>query len=349
MHKLIEQLTSAYAVSGDERHLHEILMGALKGIANDIRDTPLGNLVAVRRGRSSDHAILFAAHLDEVGAWVTRINERGFLGMHCRSIDQRVWPGLQVVVHGTEPLPGIIGLRPVHVMTSAEMEKPVAMDELWIDVGLPRDQVVAMVPIGSTVTFTAGMSHLLNDRFAGKTQDDRLCAVALVQALELLRDTTLPYDLIMAFTVQEEVTGNGAWTSGYAAHPDVGIAVDVSHADTEGVPEHKTIPMGGGPGVAVGPVVNDHVLELIRRSAKAVEIATSEEPCMAYSGTDADELQLVGSGIAAGVLSIPLRYMHSPVETADAADVDRTARLIAEVARNFDEAFIGELYGTDTH
>lgn len=349
MHKLVEQLTSAYAVSGDECRLHDLLRGALTGIADDIRDTPLGNLIAVRRGRSSDHAILFAAHLDEVGAWVTRINERGFLGMHCRSIDQRVWPGLQVIVHGTQPLPGIIGLRPVHVMTSSEMEKPVTMDELWIDVGLPHDQVAAMVPIGSTVTFAAGMSHLLNDRFAGKTQDDRLCAVSLVQALELLKDTTLPYDLIMAFTVQEEITGNGAWTSGYVAHPDVGIAVDVTHADTEGVPEHKTIPMGGGPGVAVGPVVNDHVLDLIRRSAKAEEIATSEESCMASSGTDADELQLVGSGIAAGVISIPLRYMHSPVETADAADLDRTARLVAQIARNFDEAFIGELYGTDTH
>ena len=107
--------------------------------------------------------------------------------------------------------------------------------------------------------------------------------------------------------------------------------------------------MGGGPGIAVGPVVNDHVLELIRRSAKVEEIPTSKEPCMAYSGTDADKLQLVGSGIAAGVLSIPLRYMHSPVETADQADVDRAARLIAQVAKGFDAAFIGELYGTETH
>jgi len=349
MHKLVEQLTCAYAVSGDERRLHDILRSALDGVTDDIHDTPIGNLIAIRRGRSSEHAILFAAHLDEVGAWVTRINDKGFLGIHCKSIDQRVWPGLQVVVHGTRPLPGIIGLKPVHVMTPADMEKPVGMDELWIDVGLPREQVVALVPIGSTVTFTAGISHLMNERFAGKTQDDRLCAVALIQALELLRETTLPYDVIMAFTVQEEITGNGAWTSGYFAHPDVGIAVDVTHADTEGVPEHKTIPMGGGPGVAVGPVVNDHVLELIRRSAKVDEIPTSEEPCMAYSGTDADELQLVGSGIAAGVLSIPLRYMHSPVETADQMDVDRVARLIVQVAKGFDQAFIGELYGTDAH
>lgn len=349
MHKLVEQLTSAYAVSGDEHLLHGILREALTGIADDVHDTPLGNLIAIRRGRLSEHAILFAAHLDEVGAWVSRINDKGFLGIHCRSIDQRVWPGQRVVIHGTRPLPGIIGLKPVHVMTPAEMEKPVGMDELWIDVGLPREQVVASVPIGSTVTFTAGITRLLNDRWAGKTQDDRLCAVALVQALELLKETTVPYDVVMAFTVQEEVTGNGAWTSGFFAHPDVGIAVDVTHADTEGVPEHKTIPLGGGPGVAVGPVVNDHVLELVRRSAKAVEIPTAEEPCMAYSGTDADELQLVGSGIAAGVISIPLRYMHSPVETADQTDVDRTARLIAQVAKGFDAAFIGELYGTDTH
>lgn len=349
MHKLVEQLTSAYAVSGDERRLHDILRSALDGITDEIHDTPLGNLIAIRKGRSSEHSILFAAHLDEVGAWVTRINDKGFLGIHCRSIDERVWPGLQVVVHGTEPLPGIIGLKPVHVMSHDEMNKPVGPDDLWIDVGLPREQVVTMVPIGSTVTFTAGISKLMNERFAGKTQDDRLCGVALVEALELLKDMTLPYDVVMAFTVQEEITGNGAWTSGYFAHPDVGIAVDVTHADTEGVPEHKTIPLGGGPGIAVGPVANDRVLELIRRRAKAVEIPTSEEPCMSYSGTDADALQLVGSGIATGVLSIPLRYMHSPVETADQVDVDRAARLIAEVAKGFDAAFIGELYGTDTH
>lgn len=349
MHKLVEQLTSAYAVSGDERRLHDILRSALDGIADEIHDTPLGNLIAVRKGRSSERSILFAAHLDEVGAWVTRINDRGFLGIQCRSIDGRVWPGLQVVVHGSEPLPGIIGLKPVHVMSQEELDKPVASDDLWIDVGLPREQVLKVVPVGSTVTFTAGISKLMNERFAGKTQDDRLCAVALVEALEQLKNVTLPYDVVMAFTVQEEITGNGAWTSGAYARPDVGIAVDVTHADTDGVPEHKTIPLGGGPGIAIGPVVNDHVLALIRRSAKALEIPTSEEPCMSYSGTDADELQLVGSGIATGVLSIPLRYMHSPVETADQIDVDRTARLIAEVARGFDPAFIGELYGTDSH
>ena len=349
MHKLVEQLTSAYAVSGDERRLHDILRSALDGIADEIHDTPLGNLIAVRKGRSSERSILFAAHLDEVGAWVTRINDRGFLGIQCRSIDGRVWPGLQVVVHGSEPLPGIIGLKPVHVMSHEELDKPVASDDLWIDVGLPREQVLKVVPVGSTVTFTAGISKLMNERFAGKTQDDRLCAVALVEDLEQLKNVTLPYDVVMAFTVQEEITGNGAWTSGAYARPDVGIAVDVTHADTDGVPEHKTIPLGGGPGIAIGPVVNDHVLALIRRSAKALEIPTSEEPCMSYSGTDADELQLVGSGIATGVLSIPLRYMHSPVETADQIDVDRTARLIAEVARGFDPAFIGELYGTDSH
>ena len=350
MHKLVEQLTSAYAVSGDERRLHDILRSAMGGIADEIHDTPLGNLIAIRKGRSSDHTILFAAHLDEVGAWVTKINDKGFLGIHCRSIDERVWPGLQVVVHGTQPLPGIIGLKPVHVMSHDEMDKPVAPDELWIDIGLPREQVVTLVPIGSTVTFTAGISKLLNERFAGKTQDDRLCGVALVTALELLKDRTLPYDVVMAFTVQEEITGNGAWTSGYFAHPDVAIAVDVTHGDTDGVPEHKTIPLGRRTRALLSDpssmTTSSSSFAEVRRH---VEIPTSEEPCMSYSGTDADELQLVGSGIAAGVLSIPLRYMHSPVETADQVDVDRTARLIAEVAKGFDAAFIGELYGTDKH
>ena len=349
MHKLLESLTSAYAVSGDEKQLHDIIRGAAAGLVTEIHETPLGNLLAVRRGQSSDHSILFAAHLDEVGAWVTRINEKGFLGIHCRSVDPRVWPGQQVVVHGTRPLPGIIGLKPVHVMAREELERPLPMEELWVDVGLPREAVEACVPIGSTVTFTAGVKTLLGDRFAGKTMDDRLCAVALVQALELLQGRTLPYDMVMAFTVQEEVTGNGAWTTGYTARPDVGIAVDVTHGDTDGVPDYKTIPLGGGPGLTVGPIINDHVLDLLRRSAKAIEVPFHEEPSMAYSGTDADELQLSGQGIATGVLSIPLRYMHSPVETADQTDVDRATRLIAEVAARFDTAFVGELYGTATH
>lgn len=349
MHKLVRELTGAYAVSGDEQRLHDILRSALSGIADEVHDTPLGNLIAVRKGISREHSMLFAAHMDEVGGWVTRINDKGFLGFTCRSVDPRVWPGLQVVVHGIRQVPGIIGLKPVHVMSPDELEKPVAQDELWIDTGLPRDQVVTLVPIGSTVSFTAGVSTLLNDRFSGKTQDDRLCAVALIQALELLKETSIPYDLIMAFTVQEEVTGNGAWTAGYAVHPDIAIAVDVTHADTDGVPEYKTIPLGGGPGITIGPVINDHVLALIRKAAKSTEVPTSDETCMFYSGTDADELQLIGAGIAAGVLSIPLRYMHSPVELADQLDVDRTARLIAEIAREFDPAFVGELYGTETH
>src|SRR5450756_2518897 len=124
MHKLVEQLTSAYAVSGDERCLHDILRSALDGIADEIHDTPLGNLIAVRKGRSSEHSILFAAHLDEVGAWVTRINDKGFLGIHCRSIDGRVWPGLQVVVHGTEAV--VLGLSCealVHKLADAGRER----------------------------------------------------------------------------------------------------------------------------------------------------------------------------------------------------------------------------------
>ncbi|MDO9100375.1 MAG: M20/M25/M40 family metallo-hydrolase [Caldisericota bacterium] len=349
MHRLIKELTSAYAASGNETCLHDILRSALDGLADEVSVTPLCNLVAVRRGQSHEHSILFAAHLDEVGAWVTRINDRGFLGFSSQSIDQRVWPGQRVMVHGKERLPGIIGLKPVHVMTHAEMDKPVASDDLWIDVGLAHDRVVELVPIGSTVTFTAGVTTLLNDRFAGKTQDDRLCAVVLVQALELLKRSTIPYDLVMAFTVQEEITGNGAWTSGHFAHPDVAIAVDVTHGDTDGVPEHKTIPLGGGPGITVGPVVNDHVLHLMRSAAKSIEVPTSDETCMSFSGTDADELQLSGCGIATGVIGIPLRYMHSPVEVADQVDVDRTARLVAEIATRFDAAFIGELYETVTH
>jgi endoglucanase len=270
--------------------------------------------------------------------------EEGFLRfVPVGGFDPRVLLGQEVVVHARQDLPGIIGHRPPHVIPQEEREKPVPLEDLFIDVGLSAEQAREAVQTGDIVTLARPFIEFKakgNGRLvAGKALDDRAAVAVLILTLGALAGLRHTWDVYAVATVQEEVGVRGAITSTYGIAPDLGIAIDVTQGDTPGVSEAETVKLGGGPALGLGPNIHPAVHDRLAQTAKTHEIPYQVEPIPGGSGTDAWAIQVTRDGIPTGLIGLPLRYMHTVVETGSLADVERSARLLAH--------FIAELTDTE--
>jgi len=328
---LLKKLSEARGVSGYEDEVRQLVQEEFARYADEVRTDALGNVIALKRGEGPEprRSIMLAGHIDEIGLIVTDI-EKGFLRFtSVGGVDQRVFLGQEVIVHGRQDLLGIIGSRPPHVLPPEEREKPVPMDKLFIDVGQPPDEVEKLVRVGDLVTIHRPFVELQGGWVAGKAFDDRAAVAAIAFCLESLTHTRHRWDVYAVGTAQEEVGLRGAMVSAYGLAPDAAIAIDVTFGATPGIPEAKTVDMDKGPAIAFGPNVHPKIYEALVQTAKDLEIPYQIEPIPGRSGTDAWAIQVAREGIPTGLLSIPLRYMHTSVETLVIRDVERTGRLLA--------------------
>ncbi len=328
--ELIRQLSEATGPSGRETPVSEIIRTLWEPWSDELRTDALGNLIALQRGVGSEPrpALMAAGHMDEIALIVTGI-EKGFLHIHrIGGADLRVLLGLEVIVHGLEDLPGIIGTRPPHVLSPAERQQVVPWEKLFVDVGLPHEEVVARVPIGSPISIRRPLISLKNDLVAGKAIDNRGAVAVLTLALEALRRREHAWDFYAVATVQEEVGAKGALTSAYGLAPEIAIAVDATFAKQGNDNGVGAFPCDKGPTIGLGPNFHPQIVQRLRDVAKTEEIPTHLEPLPGHSGTDAWSIQIAREGIPCGLLSIPARYMHQPVETVALRDIERTARLL---------------------
>ena len=273
---------------------------------------------------------MLAAHMDEIGLVVTGYEPGGFLRFaNIGGIDDRVLLAQRVVVHGRKDLPEVIGAKPPHIQEPGEQEKTVKMEDLFIDVGLEDEVLEELIAIGDMVTLAQQPVNLQNDRYAGKAMDDRAGVVVMYLCLEVLAKLSHSADVYAVATVQEEVGIRGATVSTYDIVPDIGIALDVGHGDIPGVPESDTLPLGKGPGIAIGPQVHPRIYDRLVEVAKEWNIPYSIEPCTTPRGTDAFAIQVTQAGIPTALISLPLRYMHTPVETLEWKDLEAAGRLLA--------------------
>jgi endoglucanase len=244
-------------------------------------------------------------------------------------IDAKTLPAQEVTVLGREPLYGVIGAKPPHLVSAGEMEKVLPMEDLRIDVGLSGEAAEKLVRIGDVVAFRSPARALRNNRVAGKSMDNRSGVAALFQILELLQGMRHDDHVVVAATVQEEVGLRGATTAAFSAAPDLAVVIDVCHADMPDAPIDDQFPLGKGVAVAVGPVTHPErtaeVLEVARRERIPFQI----DPEPGNSGTEAAVVQIAREGIPTLLLSVPCRYMHSPVETISLDDLRATAELAA--------------------
>lgn len=338
---LLKRLSETPGLSGNEGPVREAIRELWAPLVDELRQEGLGSLMGLKRGSGPEPRpkLMLAAHMDEIGLRVTGI-EKGFLRItRVGGTDRRVLPGTEVTVHGRRDLAGVVGMRPPHVVPKEQRDKPVPWEELFVDLGLPEEEVRELVRVGDPISFHRELVELGGWLAAGKGLDNRASVVAVTRALEQLGRTEHAWDVVAVATVQEEVGLYGAVTSAYGVRPDLAVAVDVTFARQGGLSDDRTFPLGEGPTVALGPNFHPQVVQRLKATAEANEIPYHIEPTPGRSGTDAWAIQVSREGVPTGLVSIPIRYMHQPVETVAVKDVERAGRLLAAFAAALETDF----------
>jgi len=270
--------------------------------------------------------------MDEIGLVVTSA-EDGFLRFSAvGGVDPRLLPASEVRVLAEPPLYGVIGMMPPHVLSAEEMENAVPADKLGIDVGLTQEEAEKRCPPGTPVVFTGALAELGDGYLTGKALDDRSCAAIQIKAFEALAGEALDTDLILLISTQEEIGGRGAVVGAYGAEPDRAIVADVTFAKAPDTTDVR-IALGKGPAIGIGPNMDRRLTQALFAIAKDRGIPYQTEVLPGSSGTNAEEIQISRGGVAAALVSLPLRYMHTPVETVRLDDMENTLRLITEAVR----------------
>lgn len=339
----LRTLVEAHAPSGHEHAVREIVREAWRELVDEFEQDKLGSLIGIKRAtRPTDtpRRIMLAAHMDEIGMMVNDVVD-GFIFVHRISgVDNRVMLSQPVMVHGREMLPGLVAATPPHLLTAAARQKYPPFSELIIDVGLPPERVAELVRVGDLITVDVPMLELQGTRVAGKAMDDRACVAAVTFCLNELQAMHHSWDVYATATVQEESGLLGAKTAAYAIKPDIAIALDVTFAPQPGVDADSTSELGGGPGIGLGPNFHPRLVDKLRDTARQHEIKLQDDPIPGASGTDAWAIQVSRDGVPTALLEIPLRSMHSPVETIDLRDIERCGRLLAHFIADLDADFL---------
>jgi putative aminopeptidase FrvX len=332
----IKSLLSTSGLTGFESPVAALIEARWRPLTDEIHLSRLGSVHALRRGNAPAPrpSLLLSAHMDAIGMMVAGIVD-GFLSLtNIGMIDTRLLPGQPVLVHGRQSLPGVIAARPALLMPEDAMKDAAGFDHLLVDVGLPPRRVAKLVRVGDLVSFATDPLELGAGILSGHSLDNRASIAALTRSLEAMRTKRCAWDVWFAATVQEETTFAGGATSAFALHPDLAIVLDVTYAKSPNVNGWETFPLG------IGPHIHPFLLKRLKELAERLEIPYAIEPMPEISGTEADFIQLATAGIPTAVISIPIRYMHAPVEVAALVDVERAGRLVAEFAIGLNEDFM---------
>lgn len=341
--RFLKDICEAPGVSGYEHHVAKVIKAAFCQFCDEVRQDRLGNVVFYKKGtgESNRPRILLAAHMDEIGLMVTKVEEGGFLRFTAvGGIDPRTIVGQEVILYGKETLAGVIGAKPPHLTDDEERGKGHKIEDLHIDVGLPEDQVRKLAAPGTLAVIRRELIELAGNSIAAKALDDRAGIAVLLTCLDELERLQHSADVYAVATVQEEVGVRGAAVATYGVVPDIGIAVDVTHGEMPGVPEHDVSYIGKGPALTLGPNIHPKVGKELVRLAKEYRIPYQIEVTPGVTGTDARAIQVTRGGIATGLVSIPLRYMHTSVELLDLDDIKQAGRLLAHFIAAVDHEFV---------
>ncbi len=328
--KLIQELSNLSGVSGYEHNVSDYVSQLFGQYCDQVHTDPLGNVIALKKSTFPNaKKLMIEAHMDEIGLMVTDIDADGFISFaQVGGIDARILPANEVVVHGIEDIYGIVGAKPPHLMTAEDRDKTTPMDKLYIDTGYSREQLIKMVQPGDTVTFRNKTLMLKNNIISTKSQDDRTSVAVLVSVMKKLAGYLAHYDIYYCACVQEEVGLRGARTAAYGINPDMAIVIDVCHATTPDSSSDEAFDFECGAVLAKGPNIHPKLLDCVISVMDDVGIKYELEVEGGDTGTDAWAVQVSRCGIPTVLFSIPLRYMHTPVETVCAGDLSQIVNAI---------------------
>ncbi len=345
----LQALLDAPSPSGYEGPARRIWLAKMESVADDVRVDVHGNTIATLNPGGSPKVML-AGHIDEIGFQVCHIENSGYLrfrpiGGH----DLRAIAGRRVQIHGADgAVFGVIGKRPIHLIPNRNRSTPPPkVQDLWIDAGFTtRKQAEKSVQLGDPITYAEGFAPLRGQLAVARGFDNKVGAFVVAEALRALktgagrgRKRALAAEVSAVATAQEEIGLRGAHTSAFGLAPDVGIAVDVTWAtDNPGgeAREIGEVKLGGGPVLVRGPNANPRLFEQLTKAAQSSNTPVQIRALPRAAGNDANAIQLSRAGVAAGVVGIPQRYMHSPVEICHLGDVERAVRLIAQTVLGMD-------------
>jgi len=343
---LLERLSNAHGVSGYEGNIRQIIEDEVRPYVDEIRTDKMGNLIATKRGGSP--SVMLAAHMDEIGLMVKYVDDKGFARFTKTGgwFDQTLLNQRMVLHTENGTVYGVIGSKPPHAMKEEDRKKPVQAEDMFIDIGATskEDAEKMGVRAGTPITSEMEFRPLGNDRVTGKAFDNRAGCAMLIEALRQMKDIKATVHAV--FTVQEEVGLKGAKTSAFGLNPDVALATDVTiTGDHPGIEKKDSaIEMGKGPSVTVsdadgrGIIVPEPVLKWLKEAAGSNNIPYQLE--VGSGGTtDASAIHLTKEGIPTGVISMPTRYIHTPVSVLSMDDLEKSAQLIARAVEIVDRFF----------
>lgn len=325
----LKQLSETPAPSGHEERVRTVIREAWAPLVDSFDQDGLGSLIALKRGTGPEprRRVMLCAHMDEIGMIVAEVRAGFVRTLSLGGVDYRALLAQPVTVHGRQTLPGVFGAAPPHMARDRKKYPPA--DELWIDVGLPAEEVALLVRPGDLVTFDAPFVALRGERVAGKSLDNRASVAAVTVCLDELARRAHTWDVLAVAAVQEEVNLAGAAAAAYRLQPDLAIAIDTTFGEQHGVSDDDTYTLGDGPTLGRGPNLHPGLFKALRDQAKEQEIKLQIEVLPGNSGTDAWAIQVSRAGVPTALLSIPIRNMHTPSEVLDLRDLTRTGRLMA--------------------
>jgi len=328
---LLKELVEAHGVTGFEHEAAKVVEKYFLPYSDEIKIDKMGSLYAIKKGKADNpKKIMLAAHMDEIGLMVKKIDDKGFIQFtNVGGVDQRTLLTQEVIIHGKKDLFGVIGSKPPHILEASEREKSVKMEDMLIDVGLPKEEVEKYVSIGDSITIRRKLLNLQNDMVAGKALDDRAGVAVMYECLKELSHMKHDCDVYAVATVQEEVGYRGAIPATFEISPDIGIAIDVGFGSTPELPKDETADLGKGPCIGFGANIHPKVYERLVKVAKEYNIPYQQDIYPGATGTDAWGMQVTRGGVSTGLISIPLRYMHTSVETVQISDIKNAGKLLA--------------------
>ena len=326
---VLKDLTGCAGVSGDEFSVSEKAAEYLRKYAENVSVDKFGSVTGfIPSGNPDAKTLLLDAHIDQVGLIVTYIAENGFVGVGaCGSPDLKTLLAQSVTIHGKKDILGVVSTLPPHV----KKETPVPeTDDIFIDVGLSKEKAEECISLGDRITVNSKFRELSDKIVSAPAIDDRSGVCAILSAIEKLKGKKLKYNIAVCFSCREETGESGAKMNGYKLSPDLAIVVDVSFGNTPDSSPKDTAKLGNGVMIGFSASLDKEMSNTLCSLAKSFDIPYTREIMPGTTGTNADALGICKSGIRCCTLSMPIRYMHTPVETIDLRDIDSTAALICK-------------------
>lgn len=343
----LKELLVLHGGPGFEENVRDRIRQAFLEYTSDTRVDTLGNLIGVVRGEGEGRRpkVLLSAHMDEIALVVSKIETGGFLRVaQTGGFDPRTLVGQEVVVHtSTGPHVGIVGSKPPHLTAPAERNQAAPLEDLFIDLVMSEADVTSCVRIGDRVTLSREVYELQNGRIAGKSLDNRTSVAILLETMEVLKGLRHSADVYVVASVQEEVGVRGAATVGYGLEPDIAIAIDVTFGEFPGQAADEEYTLGAGPAIAFGPNMHMKVFRGLTDVAEREHIPYQLELSQGPVGADARAFQIAASGLATALVGIPIRYMHTSVETGAYSDIVQCGRLLAHYIASVDVEAVEDL------